>query len=148
MSFPSLQLSFADSSKTLLQPPYETIGWAPKYHLPLLLKPRHKTKGAPNLRAKLIAKALSLEPTGKRTLMEFLLQNLTVSTFHYSSNRFAFEELLMGLPRKKEELGWISRTLVARDWLLAHNRHSMNYFSPQWQLYNFQCMSLTSLPNT
>lgn len=109
MAFSSLQYIFNDSSRPFPSP---LIKWLAEVSdtWPLLFQPRHRTKVALNLRAKLIAKAPAHRPTGKRTQMEFLLQNSRVTSLYISllfqvPFRFLSEELLMWLQRKTKNSG-------------------------------------------
>lgn len=102
--------------------------------LPLLFQPRHRTRVALSLRAELIAKAPLHRPTGKRTQMEFLLQNVTIKSLYVSllfqgSHRFSSEEWLMWLQRKRKNsrgylLCWYPQTcslnVVDIPWTVCH----------------------------
>lgn len=143
MPFPSLQLILTDSSRPFPCPIMEWLVELRGVLLPLLFKPRDGTKGALNLRAKLIAKALSPRPTGTRTWMEFLLQNVTITSVHFSllfqgSNWFSLEELLMWLQSKEKNSGdylphWYpvacSSHTIDTLWIIFHPNNSFIIFS-------------------
>ena len=143
MAFPSLQLILTDSFRPFPRPIMEWLVEIRGIILPLLFKPRNRTKGALNLRAKLIAKALSPRPTGTRTRMEFLLQNVTITSVHFSllfqgSNWFSFEELLMWLQSKKKNSGeyllhWYpeacSSHIIDTPWIIFHPNNSFIIFN-------------------